>query len=127
VTADGDAIIGGLGKTGTFNITTSGRKTGNRRRIEIAYHIIDGRLYISGIPYPGRRGWLANLDADPALTLHVRKPAPADVVATARIIDAEPERRAVLAHIARNWGRSDIEQMVRQSPLIEVSIKPPGS
>jgi hypothetical protein len=33
----------------------------------------------------------------------------------------------VLPHIARNWGRSDLELMVRQSPLIEVSIKPPGS
>ena len=127
MTAEGDAIIGALGETGTFYITTSGRKSGSRRRIEIAYHVIDGRLYISGIPYPGRRGWLANLDADPTLTLHVRKPAPADVAATARIIDTEAERRAVLPHIARNWGRSDLELMVRQSPLIEVSIKPPGS
>lgn len=109
---------------GTFDITTSGRKSGKPRRIEIAYHVIGGRLYISGIPYPGRRSWLANLDADPALTLHIRKPGPADLPATARIIDTEAERRELLPHIASNWGRTDIEKMVLQSPLIEVLIEP---
>ena len=111
-----------LGKGGVFDITTTGRRTGEPRRLEIAYHVIDGRLYVSGIPMPRRRGWIANLDANPTLTLHLRKPAPADVAATARIIDTEEERRKVLPHIARNWGRDDLELMVRQSPLIEVSI-----
>jgi deazaflavin-dependent oxidoreductase (nitroreductase family) len=126
VTEDKDEILAGLGKGGVFDITTTGRKSGEARRLEIGYHVIDGRLYISGIPYPGRRGWLANLDADPALTLHVARPVPADVAATARIIDTEAERREVLPHIALNWGRGDLEQMVRQSPLIEVSIDPPA-
>jgi len=75
---------------------------------------------------PTRRSWLANLDADPALTLHLRKPVPADVAATVRIIESEAERRAVLPHVARNWGRDDIELMVRQSPLVEVTIEPQG-
>ncbi len=109
---------------GTIDITTHGRKSGQARRVEIAYHVIDGRLYISGVPYPGRRGWLANLDADPSLTLHLRWPVARDVAATARIIDAEAERREVLQHVAGNWGRTDIDAMVRQSPLIEVSVKP---
>jgi deazaflavin-dependent oxidoreductase (nitroreductase family) len=115
-----DEIIAGLGKGGLFDITTTGRKTGEPRRIEIVYHVIDGRLYLSGIPRPTRRGWLANLDSKPAFTIHLRKPAPADFAATARIIDAELERRAVLPQIADNWGREDLETMVRQSPLIEV-------
>ena len=79
-------IIATLGKGGVFDITTTGRKSGEPRRLEIVYHVIDGRLYLSGIPMPTRRSWLANLDADPALTLHLRKPVPADVAATVRII-----------------------------------------
>lgn len=120
----GNDVIATLGKMGVFDITTTGRKTGEPRRLEIVYHVIDGRLYVSGIPRPNRRGWLANLDANPALELHFRKPVPADFAATARVIDSEPERRALLLHIARNWGREDVELMVRQSPLIEVSIEP---
>jgi len=118
------AALGKAGKLGTFDITTSGRKTGQPRRLEISYHVINGRLYISGIPSPRRRSWLANLDADPSLTLHLRKPVAADVAATARIIDSEAERRALLPQVAQNWGRNDVERMVLQSPLIEVSIKP---
>jgi deazaflavin-dependent oxidoreductase (nitroreductase family) len=124
MTRSRDEIIAGLGKGGVFDITTTGRRTGKPRRLEIVYHVIDGRIYISGIPSPTRRAWLANLDADPALTLHLRKRVAADVRATARIIDTETERRRVLPHIARNWGRDDVELMVRQSPLIEVSIEP---
>jgi deazaflavin-dependent oxidoreductase (nitroreductase family) len=119
-------IIATLGKGGVFDITTTGRKSGEPRRLEIVYHVIDGRLYLSGIPMPTRRSWLANLDADPALTLHLRKPLPAAVAATVRIIESEAERRAVLPHVARNWGRDDIELMVRQSPLVEVTIEPQG-
>jgi deazaflavin-dependent oxidoreductase (nitroreductase family) len=119
-------IITGLGRNGVFDITTTGRKTGRPRRLEIVYHVIEDRLYVSGIPSPARRGWLANLDANPAFTVHLRKPVKTDVPATARIIDEEAERRTLLLHIARNWGRDDIELMVRQSPLIEVTIEPPG-
>jgi deazaflavin-dependent oxidoreductase (nitroreductase family) len=117
-----DKVIATLDPLGVFDITTTGRKTGEARPIEIAYHVIDGRLYISGIPSPRKRGWIANLEANPALTIHLRKPAPSDVAATARIIYAEPERRVVLERAARNWGRRDIDLMVRQSPLIEVTF-----
>jgi hypothetical protein len=40
----------------------------------------------------------------------------------ARIITDEAERRALLVHVARNWNRDDVELMVRESPLIEVTI-----
>ena len=117
-----DEIIAVLGKGGVFDITTTGRKSGQARRLEIGYHVIDGRLYISGMPMPTRRAWLANLDADPKFTLHLRKPAARDITAKARIIDTETERRSLMPHIARNWGRKDVDTMVRQSPLIEVEI-----
>jgi deazaflavin-dependent oxidoreductase (nitroreductase family) len=106
----------------TIDITTKGRSTGRPRRLEIVFHNIDGRIYISGVPVPRRRSWLANLDADPHLTFHLKGKVSADLPATARVIEDETERRAILPHIARNWGRKDLEKMVRESPLIEVTI-----
>jgi F420H(2)-dependent quinone reductase len=52
----------------TIDITTTGRQSGQPRRIEVVFHNIDGRLYISGMPRRERRSWLANLDADPRMT-----------------------------------------------------------
>jgi deazaflavin-dependent oxidoreductase (nitroreductase family) len=107
----------------TVDITTIGRHTGEARRLEIVFHNLDGRIYISGIPFPNRRSWLANLDADRHFTFHLKGKVRADVPATARIIEDETERRAVLPHIARIWGRKDLETMVKQSPLIEVTLE----
>jgi deazaflavin-dependent oxidoreductase (nitroreductase family) len=106
----------------TVDITTTGRQTGQPRKLEIVAHNLDGRIYISGVPFPNRRSWLANLDANPHLTFHVKGEVRADLPATARIIEDEAERRAVLPHIARVWGRKDLEKMVEQSPLIEVTL-----
>jgi deazaflavin-dependent oxidoreductase (nitroreductase family) len=118
-----EAIETALERGQTIDITTKGRRTGEPRRIEIVFHNIDGRIYISGTPVPRKRRWLANLEADPHLTFHLKGKTQADLPATARVIDTDAERRAVLPHIARNWGRTDIEKMVRESPLIEVTIE----
>lgn len=119
-----EAISGALQRGHTIDITTIGRRSGRPRRLEIVFHNIDGRIYISGIPYRRRRSWLANLEANPRFTLHLKGNVRADLPATARIIDDEAERRAVLQHVARNWGRKDLDAMVRYSPLIEVTIDP---
>jgi deazaflavin-dependent oxidoreductase (nitroreductase family) len=106
----------------TVDITTTGRKSGKPRKLEIVSHNIDGRIYISGMPFPNRRSWLANLDADPRFTFHLKGKVKADLAAKARVIEDETERRAILPHIARVWGRKDLETMVEQSPLIEVTF-----
>lgn len=118
----GDDLRAALGRGGVIDITTTGRRSREPRRIEIAFHAIGGRIYVSGMPSPRRRSWLANLEADPRFTFHLKGPVPADLPATARIVDDEAERRAILPHVARAWGRDDIEAMVRHSPLIEVTI-----
>lgn len=110
-----------------IDITTTGRKSGEPRRLEIMFHNIDGRLYISGIPSPKRRNWIANLDENPKLTFHLKGKVKADLPATARVIDGQAERREILPHIARVWKRNDLEQMVRYSPLIEVTVEPNGT
>ena len=45
----------------------------------------------------------------------------------ARVNTDGRERREVLARVARAWGRSDLDVMVRDSPLVEVTLDdPPG-
>jgi deazaflavin-dependent oxidoreductase (nitroreductase family) len=118
-----EAIESALARGHTIDITTTGRSSQRPRRLEIVFHNIDGRIYISGVPSPRRRSWIANLDADPHLTFHLKGKVAADLPATARIIDDETERREIMPYIARNWGRKDLEQMVRYSPLIEVKFQ----
>lgn len=119
-----EAITKALSRGQVIDITTTGRHSGSPRRIEIVFHNIDGRVYISGTPTPNRRSWLANLDANPNFTFHLKGGVKADLAATARVIENEAERRQVLPHVARAWKRSDLEVMVRQSPLIEVTFDP---
>ena len=115
-----DEITQALSRGHLVDITTTGRRSGKKRRIEIAFHNIDGRVYISGMPSPRRRNWLANLDSNPKFDFHLKGRVRADLPATARIIDGVDERREILPHVARAWRRNDVERMVEQSPLIEV-------
>ena len=116
------AIDAALERGHTIDITTTGRRSGKQRRIEIVFHNIGGRIYISGMPRPEKRDWLLNLEANPRLTFHLKGRVSADLPAAARVIDDEEERREVLAHVARNWRRNDVDVMVRYSPLIEVTF-----
>ena len=118
-----DQIDAALEHGQTIDITTTGRRSGRPRRIEIVFHNIDGRIYISGTPSRRRRSWLANLETEPRFTFHLKGRVKADLPATARIIDDEAERRAVLPYVARAWGRTDLDAMVRYSPLIEVTFE----
>ncbi len=121
-----DAIRTALSRGGIIDLTTTGRKSGEPRRIEIVFHAIDGRIVISGMPRTEKRAWLANVEADPRVTIHLKKDVVADLPGAARVIVDEHERRALLADVARNWGRTDVETMVRDSPLIEVTLDDPA-
>lgn len=87
-----EAIAAALGRGQVIDMTTTSRESGQPRRVEIVFHNIGGRIYVSGIPFPNRRSWLANLDANPHLTFHLMGKVHADLPATARIIDDEAER-----------------------------------
>ena len=118
-----DSIRRALTEGGTIDITTTGRRSGQPRRIEIVFHVIGGRTYISGMPRADRkRSWLSNLEADPRLTVHLKRGVTADLPATARVVTDIAERRAILEHVARSWRRTDVDAMVAHSPLIEVTI-----
>ena len=114
-----------LSRGNVIDMTTTGRRTGEPRRIEIVFHNLDGRIYISGMPSRRKRAWLANLEADSRLTIHLKGPSakglPAvDLPATARVIADDAERRTIMPRIAANWRRTDVDVMVAYSPLIEV-------
>ena len=112
-----------LARGHTIDITTTGRRSGEPRRIEIVFFNFGGRLYISGIPNPNReRAWLRNLRADPNLTFHLKGSVTADLHATARVMTDPDERRPIIEQVARAWNR-DPEVMQAHSPLIEVSIE----
>ena len=112
-----------LSKGGVIDITTTGRKTGQARRIEIAFHNLDGRIYISGMPRPQKRSWLAHLEANPQFAFHLKQDVKANLAAVARPVNDATERRQVLEKVARVWKRDDIDEMVRHSPLVEVTIE----
>jgi len=120
VIAADDRVRRALEKGHRIDITTTGRKTGQARRIELVFHNIDGRIYISGRPgWP--RGWIANLRADPRMTFHLKHGPVADLPATGRVILDREERERIIRHIAPGWGY-DTALMVASSPLIEVTF-----
>jgi deazaflavin-dependent oxidoreductase (nitroreductase family) len=112
-------IAAALRTGGIIDITTTGRRSGQPRRIEIVFFNLDGRVYITGLP--GRRAWLANLASDPQLTFHLKKRVVADLPARARIVTDEAERRPVLTRVCEAWNRqAQTEAFIADSPLIEV-------
>jgi deazaflavin-dependent oxidoreductase (nitroreductase family) len=121
-----DAIRRALQRRNLIDITTTGRRTGEPRRIEIVFHSFDGRTFIAGMPSTRKRSWIANLEDNPGLTFHLKGNAGspvADLPAKARVITDETERREVFAKIIDSaWRQQDLETMVRWSPLIEVTF-----
>jgi hypothetical protein len=108
----------------TIDITTTGRMTGHPHRIEMWFHNLDGRLYLTGTP--GTRAWYANLERHPAFTFHLKGKVRADLLARATPIVDPAERRAILARLLDRLGHAaDLEAWVRESPLIGVEILDP--
>jgi hypothetical protein len=120
-TAVDDSVRRALQRGHRVDITTTGRRTGRPRRIELVFHNIDGRILISGRP-GFRRGWIANLRRDPRMTFHLKGPiAAADLAARGRVILDREERERLLGPIADGWGYP-LELMVESSPLLEVTF-----
>jgi deazaflavin-dependent oxidoreductase (nitroreductase family) len=120
--ASADEIRRALTRGGIIDITTTGRRSGRPRRIEIALLVIDGRHYISGMPSRRTRAWIHNLSADPRLTVHLKRGVVADLPARARVVTDPDERERILPRVARIWNRTDIDRMLAWSPLIEVTF-----
>jgi deazaflavin-dependent oxidoreductase (nitroreductase family) len=105
------------GREVVIDITTTGRRSGAARRIEIWFHNIDGQIIITG--QTGPRDWLANLIANPDFTFHLKGDIKADLSATARVITDPEEKRSIMAARFRDRDASD-EPPAENRPFVEV-------
>ena len=108
-----------------IDITTTGRKSGKAHRIEIGFHNLAGRIYITGMP--GRpRDWYANMLAKPEITFHLKESVQADLAAEVSPVTDTAERHRILSQIVPKFGDipnvPDIDAFVAGSPLVEVAF-----
>jgi len=118
----------------TVDITTTGRTSGEPRRIEIVFYQFEGNVYLSGIPAPKRRSWLANLAAEPLFTFHLKNGVIADLPARANVIEDPQERQRVLGHFVDQFNErrtpdspypiavAVLDEWVESSPLAKVTF-----
>jgi deazaflavin-dependent oxidoreductase (nitroreductase family) len=118
-----DVVRDELADDPTIDITTTGRRSGQPRRIEIWMLDVDGRFFITGTP--GRRDWLANLRADPRLVVHLKRRAQQDLDAHAEPVTDPATRREVLEHLSARWyrGQVPLDELVATSPMVEVTFE----
>jgi len=122
-TASDPAIAAALADDLVIDITTIGRHSGEPKRLEIWFHNVDDRYYITG--RPGPRSWYANVVANPAITFHFKESTEADLGGTARAITDPDEKRTVFLSarkLSEYINEDNVQQWVDGSPLIEVTF-----
>jgi hypothetical protein len=111
----------------TIDITTLGARSGTPRRVEVWFHRVAGRWYLTGMPVP--RSWYANLRAHPRFVVHLKHGVTADLPATAAPVDELIRRRVITAVLdlqnrpdiaARVSRRQDLDDWLARSPLVEI-------
>jgi deazaflavin-dependent oxidoreductase (nitroreductase family) len=120
----------------TIDITTTGRRSGQPRRLETVFYRFEDSIYLSGLPGERPRAWLLNLAAEPRFTFHLKHDVVADLPATATVITDPDERRRVLATFVEDfnerhgadspWPHAVIDDWVARSPLAKVSFDETG-
>lgn len=117
-----DDLLDRLVSTRTIEITTAGRRSGRKVRIEIWWFHFEDRFLITGTPGP--RDWLANLETDPRMTVHVLG---RDLAAIARpVTDREFRGRFFAQSNAEvDWYRAqaELDELVDRAPMIEVVLE----
>jgi hypothetical protein len=118
------AIRKGLEGGGIADMTTTGRKSGLPRRIEIYFHHFDGEFFLTGRP-GRRRDWEANIEVNPLFTLHLKRGVTADVdVVGETVPDREVRVGVIRRALVESWGsppdrvEAGLDEWVDRSPLI---------
>ena len=114
----------------TIDIVTRGALTGQPRRIEIWFHRIDDRYFITGIPGEAHnpdvrrpRDWLANLVVNPEFEFHLKESTTAVLQARARPVTDPELRRRVMTAPETQWYREQghaLADLIENAPLVEV-------
>jgi hypothetical protein len=116
-----DAILRALATDRTIDITTTGRTSGQRHRIETWFYRVGERVFLTGSP--GRRDWYANLLAEPRFTFHLKRSATADLPARATPITDPAARREIMAAILADLHQpGDLAAWLDGSPLMEIAF-----
>lgn len=112
----------------TVDITTIGARSGKPRRIEIWFHHIHDRWYLSSTP--ARRDWYSNLLANPQFVFHLKHGIRADLNATAVPVTDPAQKRPIFEYIVDDFNQPHNPAIVRQpqrvedwmagSPLVEI-------
>ncbi len=120
-----DAIVKeALDRGGIADITTTGRKTGLPRRVEIYFHQFDGEYYLTGRP-GFKRDWEANIKAHSEFTLNLKRGVTADVPVVGES-EADPEKRGAIIYraLTESWGsepdraKAHLDHYVNTAPFI---------
>jgi deazaflavin-dependent oxidoreductase (nitroreductase family) len=130
-----EALMIGPGATlpeRTIDITTTGRRSGQPRRIEIVFYRYEDSVYLSGIPAPRPRAWLLNLSAEPRFIFHLKADVVADLPATATVVTDPAQRRPILSRFVEEfnqrhgpdspWPKAILDEWMQGSPLAAVSF-----
>lgn len=106
-----------LARTRTVDLTTIGRRSGMRHTVEIWWFHVENRFIITGTP--GRRDWLANIRANPLVTISTRN---GDFRGTAIEIDDEDFKRRVFTDPRIGWYRTqaEMDRLVGTAPMVEI-------
>jgi hypothetical protein len=117
----------------TVDITTTGRRSGEPRRIEIVFYQFEDFIYLSGIPGPRPRAWLLNLTAEPHFVFHLKNRVVADLPAMATVVTDPAERHRIFSDFVDDfnhrhgpdspWPKAVLEEWVASSPLATVSFE----
>jgi len=113
----------------TVDISTTGARTGQIRRIEIWFYRVDGEIYLT--TQPAARSWYANLLANPEFTFHLKNGVRADLKATATPVLDEDDQRHIFTAIVDDLNQplhrgylaqpvEPVEEWVAGSPLMHV-------
>lgn len=114
-------VLAAIEQNHLVDISTIGRTSGRIHRHEIWLHIVDQECYLIGKPAP--RDWLANLRANPQVTVHIKHGLQQDIPASSTPITNSEERHKILTAILHEtpyWNNR--EAWLLDSPLVRIDL-----
>ena len=108
-----------------IDITTTGRRTGLPRRIEIWAHYMRGKIFIAS--RPGKRSWHSNMISNKRFMIHFKGTLPTTLPATARPVFDKSEREEIFGIISQETSFEERKNMVvtewvEMGCLVEVTL-----
>ncbi|WP_435222123.1 nitroreductase family deazaflavin-dependent oxidoreductase [Streptomyces sp. Tue6028] len=102
-----------------IDITTTGRRTGRPRRIEIFFYRALNQTYLCSGTSGRPTSWYANLLTHPEFTLHLKHGIRADLAARATPVTDDTERRRILAEIVADLNQPHNPGTIAQPTRLE--------